>query len=454
VDEIGAQLGRHGLWADLGAWNSLSTFAAYRDVSYFETQAVWADAERSVELFRCHPFTPSPQRADIRAALDLTAGFLARHCDDRGRIRPRLTGWLPVSRTLHAEAQAAYALLRAARVTGSAEWAAAGDRVLHRLARRAEPEPGDEQSLWLVDLNYADLDTQALAVLALLEYEACTEKQDLAPVRDGLIRYLLRQIQLDGGLVERRASPSGAITPAENPVAGPARTALVFVRLYEKTGLPVWYDHAVTAAVALLREHFVDVPMAELPRDAACTRLLDELFTFTRNPVCVLQSERLAGAVLAEQVTDPQLLDLVGGVGRSPELAPAVDLCRVLLAVHRLLADEDRDLAADRTRSGIQLALWFVVQGTVGPESAVFCTDAPERLGLVRLSLAGHEGDLALQAAAVLCLAEALERGSASNLLEPPPTDRGAGKVLGDTAERATVLPRILPDREALRGQP
>jgi len=372
--------------ADLGKWSSISSYGGPQWVTLFESQSFFYDGARLTPLFRGHRLVDTATAADLLEAARQAGRFLLQWCNEDGEFVVKLWEWQtgPDDRELRREhAGAILALVELHAATGDAEFLAGAERAARHLLGSLQPCDQEGKAGCLVENSRSRLDANALAVLALLRLgeEARTTRYNKAVARLG--HYLLRQRQPGGALVGERSHPSGRIR-ATAAVSASALGVAAFARLYEKAGRPVFRDSAREALDSLLTTHVKNREMGQLPQDEWLLEAMDMLFTFSRDPALVQQTERIALGIVASLTLTPDFPDLFGSVARHPSATAAASRTHALAIASRLLHDAGRDIAADKLRQDLQPALAFQLQAQIDAPAAMYLSRPQKYVGAFR----------------------------------------------------------------------
>jgi len=443
---IAERLLAEGDMTRLGHWQSITSWRGQQAVTFFETQAYYADGKTSTLLFRGHRLIDPLNEETLRAAARRNAAFLRRCIRADGSFVCELPGWQTGddgSEPVPAFTLALLALLDWQELDPSADTLAAAGKGIHYLLTLLKPFKPDAQAACVVEDYHSLLGTNALAVLALAKYGSVTHKDEYSDHLNRLGRYLLDQIQPDGSLVCERTYPS-ATARGTVSLAAQAQAVVAFARLYEKTGRREYLDAATRTVGYLVQDQLARKEIEQLPPDGWLLMALDETFTFTRDPECVRQAERLASAIYMFQTLDPVFPDCLGAWGNSPVLAAAAPRTLGLLAAAKLCRDTRRELMAEKALAAAHLGLIFQLQGQFDTPATLYLRDADPYLGAFRDDLTGCGLRLETQAESLFCLTSAV-RVSVRLAGKPLPLTEPLKTALTTARTQVVTFPRCLP---------
>lgn len=481
VHYISEQLARQKRWQDVGRWTAIVSHKGGQRVCFFETLSFLTDGAAVLPLFRGHRMFSTITLKDMENAAREGGDFLVAACSEERPLRVKLPEWragLDDEISPREFAAGAIALLRLSGWLQDGRYRQCAARYLdHVLSRSRATAPGgsvrcvvervpehEAMAKGLIG-EVAYLETNALAVLALLEFLKCAPDDAAAdafrPAVAPLARYLLQQIQPGGEMVRARQYPDGRLVP-EIDVTAAALAGAAFTGLYEFTGESTFLDRATLVMENLKKHHLDETPMEALPREPWLMAAIDRYFTFNHDRSWLEAVERMALAAAADQVrntelaeSDPRrrtpllqgslLPDLFGSVPDYPSLTASAERTRLLAIAARLLRD------ARGAETGLAMlteatpAVLFQMQAQMLPEVRMYLEKPEAYRGLFRDHLRDFGFGLGTQARQLLSLAELAMEMQAQGIDELP-IDAQVGIAMKATRRRISEFPRTLTE--------
>ncbi|MFN8609011.1 MAG: hypothetical protein U0931_15865 [Vulcanimicrobiota bacterium] len=370
---------RQGLQADA----ELPTFR-------FRTQqALWT--RRTTEpLYRGHRLYRSEDITSVQLlqAASLAGDFLVRQLDSSGRFdyayHPAEDRSESGYNTLR-HAGACYALAQLSRASGRPEYARAAASGLGYLVSQLKPAgPG---RLALVEQGSVKLGGNALAVVALLEYQEATSDRRWWPQARQLGLSLLAAQAPSGAFpVHKSDFGSGAsldFTSGYYP--GEALLALLYLDRQEPHG--PWLEACRRGAVYLIVKRDGATPEARLPHDHWLLLALDQLQARQPDPLYPAHMRKLCAAIGQAQLRSQPELDWNGGFYRPPRTGPTAIRCEGLAAACPWLEKSQRAEVRENLLNGLA----FLLQTQLQPESCVYFPKPERALGAIPRSLTNYE---------------------------------------------------------------
>lgn len=434
-------------------WSKVSSFQGPQIVHFFECQSVFRDGAASYPLYRGHRLFDRVDAAQVLASARRVGDFLARVCNADGQFQVLFPEWEagPAGITpLRDHAATVLALARLSRVTKDAEHLAATRRALGRLLSWQQPFGADGKASCIVEDDRIDLDTNALAVLALLELRGRGGSERVDTVLGRLGRYLLQQSQPGGDLICARNHPAGSIR-AETSLTASSLGVLALLGMYEETARSVFLEAATGAMRSLLARHVAGREMDRLPKDEWFMAALDKCFTFTRDSELRTVAERMSLGISATMTLEPDFPDLLGSFSSHRSATLASQKTRALLCAAKLLRDTGRDRASDELLASAALGLTFQLQAQVGPAAAIHMVKPDDYAGAFRDHVLAFGFALHCQHRQLLCLLQAYDQLSRLPDGVFPERDRLVRAAVRSKSD-LTRFPRCLPARSVGRS--
>ncbi|MBS2036542.1 hypothetical protein JST97_16235 [bacterium] len=356
----------------------------------FQTQqALWT--RQTVEpLFRGHRLYRAQDltSAQLLKAARLAGDFLVRQLDARGHFD---YAYHPAED--HSEnsynslrhAGACYALCQLSRASQQPAYAQAAARGLGYLVGQLKPVAGG--GLALVEQRSVKLGGNALAVIALLEYQQTTGDRRWWPQARRLGRTLLAaQVPSGAFPVHKSDFTSGAnleFTSGYYP--GEALLALLYLDRQEPAG--PWLAAAQRGARYLILERDHGLGPDKLPHDHWLLLALDQLQQRKPDPLYPAHMQKLCTAICSAQLHHQPELDWNGGFYRPPRTGPTAIRCEGMAAAWPWLQKSQQEIVRQSLLDGMV----FQLQAQLQPESCVYFPKPERPLGAIPRSLTNFE---------------------------------------------------------------
>jgi len=275
------------------------------------------------------------------------------------------------------QALGAFALARAARLTGDEKYAVRASQTVLSLLAETPSDPANPSARKPVQPAVVCNPVGAAAYLALAIYELPDAAPQLVQCGEELCQFLRGYLQTDGSV---RCSEPGSSVDAdgENLYPGPALAALA---MSQRTSPAPWKKEALGRGLAYYRKHFqarphpafvpwMAVAFAEThlqTKDAACAEFVFEMCDWLRK----LQYEHQDGPRAFWRGGFPTVAD-----GKVVQTAPTIDTAYYAMGLAdacRMIRQMDRPDTAryDHYRSALTRALQFLTTLQFGEENTL-----------------------------------------------------------------------------------
>ena len=339
---------------------------------------------RGHRLYTIDQLTPERLRDAARRAGD----FLLRQLDTQGRFayayRP------PDDRNskdynLLRHAGCCYALVQLSQSSAEARYREAAQRALQYLVTFLKAD--EAGNLSLVEGGQVKLGGNALAIVALLEYQRASHDDGWNHLALGLGRSLLAAQSKDGRFaVHKRDFASGESSEfTSGYYPGEAILALTYLHRLQPQG--PWLAAAARAADYLIEVRDKRVPDLKLPHDHWLLLGLSQLQELRPQARYPRHMRAICRAIRAAQRKHSQEPDWDGGFYSPPRLGPTAIRCEGLAAALRWLPAAE----AQETRLCLQRGVVFQMQAQLDPESCAYFPDPARSLGGIPRSLTQYE---------------------------------------------------------------
>lgn len=334
------------------------------------------------------PVREAETAADLEKSLRLAAGYLVRQCQPNGQfvyrrhlnpdVVPRPAyNILRHAGTMYALAQhqarspdAAQldALRRAARffreqclapVEGHPEVLAAWSRA--ELTRRTGPAT-------------AKLGGAGLGLVGLISVEQVAPGTTPLEELRGLARFILAMQNADGRFHSKFTPEAGGLDKEFVSLYYPGEAALGLVMLYEVDPDTRWLQSAANAVgyLARLRQGETQVPADHwvLLATARLLPLHDRVLSPPPREALIAHGRQVCESILAEQVTNAPLAELIGGFALDGRTTPTATRLEGLLAALTFLPESDAELRR-RIETAVRRGMTFLLRAQVrnGPHA-------------------------------------------------------------------------------------
>lgn len=352
-------------------------------------QALWTP-QVTQPLYRGHRLYRSQDlnSAQLLEAARLAGDFLVRQLDPQGHFdysyhpaEDRSEDGYNMLR----HAGACYALAQLSRASGEPAYAKAAARGLNYLVGQLQPVAGGR--LALVEQRSVKLGGNALAVIALLEYQEVTGDRRWWPQARQLgLSLLAAQVPSGAFPVHKSDFSSGStldFTSGYYP--GEALLALLYLDRQDPKG--PWLEAARRGAHYLILQRDKGLAEDKLPHDHWLLLALSQLQKRQPDPLYPAHMGRLCSAIRQAQLHDYPEMDGNGGFYRPPRTGPTAIRCEGLAAAWPWLKPAQQDL----TRRSLLAGMVFQLQTQLQPESCVYFPKPERALGAIPRSLTNYE---------------------------------------------------------------
>lgn len=351
----------------------------------FTTRTVFTDGKTVISLYRGHRLYDAVTPDGLLAAAARGGDYLVHAVDDDGRFVYAYfpeTNLVSTGYNIVRHAGTLYAMVELYGITGDPELGAAIDRALGYMIRATQPCPGlttGVETRCLVENDEVKLGSNALAIVALVEYMTVTGDETYLPETLELAAWIKEAQQPDGSMVHKVVISTGEITAFESQYY-PGEAILGMTRLYRYTGDAQWLDVAEAAAQYLILVRDADVPVERLNHDHWLLYALNDLYRQRPEQIYLDHALRITDAILdLQRQANPLYPDWLGSYYNPPRSTPTATRTEGLCAAYRLFRDYDLDDEADRIMPALELGVRFQLQTQFDIPSAQYVRD-PQRV--------------------------------------------------------------------------
>jgi len=372
------------------------------DLYRFTTRGYFTDGRIVAPLYRGHRLYGAMSRERALASARAGAAYLVRSLDKTGRFVyayfPRTDGASKRYNILR-HAGTVYALLDVYRETHDARVLEAARRGIGYLLTHIKPMPlGGRETACVVEDDVVKLGGNALAIVALAEYQRATGDRRHLPVMVRLAEWIRGVQDPDTGrfTVHRQRYSDRKVSRFVSDYY-PGEALLALARLYRVDDAPAdkkrregWLDVAEKNARYLITVRD-NVPAEKQIHDHWLLYALDELYRLRKNPLYLRHARRISRVILLRQrrlSTDP---DWLGSYHTPPRSTPTATRTEGLCAACRLLRNAGEATEAQKVLAAAASGLRFQMYNQFGPETAMYLPDPARCLGGIRRSLTDFE---------------------------------------------------------------
>lgn len=359
----------------------------------FNTISVFSDGSSAWTLFRGNRRWESHTKKDVEQSLNWAGKYLVRSVKGDGSF---VYNYDPIldreSRdyNLVRHAGTVFAMLELYRRNRDSELLGAAERAIGYLLRQVKDGTVRGQAVkFVVENGDTKLGGNALAVLALAEYERATGDGRYRQTMRGLGEWILATQAPDGRFtVHKQTVPEGKVSKFQSEYY-PGEAIFALMRVYGLTGEKKWLDAADAGARYQLKV-FSKLDDVKLPHDHWLLYGLNEVHRNRPRPEFLEGARRFARVIIQAQHTranQPQP-DWDGGYYSPPRSAPTATRMEGLNSAYALARDFGLRKEEKQIREAIERGTGFLLRIQVGPESAMYCRNPGRSLGGVRESLA------------------------------------------------------------------
>jgi hypothetical protein len=359
----------------------------------FNTISFFGDGKSAWPLFRGNREWREYSKADIDSALELAGKYLARSVKEDGafvyQYEPFL-GQESEDYNIVRHAGTIFAMMDLCGARKDPEVLKAAERAIGYLLRQVREGSVSGKSVkMVVEGGDVKLGGNALAVLALSEYERVTGNRDHDEVMKGLAEWILATQATNGRFkVHKQSFPSGKVSSFQSEYY-PGEAIFALMRVYSLTGGKKWLDAAEAGALYQLKV-FSKLDDRRLPHDHWLLYGLNEVQRARPRQEFIDGARRFARVIIQAQHTrenQPQP-DWDGGYYKPPRSAPTATRMEGLDSAFALARDFGGKEEAAQIRLAIERGIGFLLRIRVGPETAMYCKDPGRSMGGFRESLA------------------------------------------------------------------
>ncbi len=359
----------------------------------FNTISFFGDGKSAWPLFRGNREWREYSKADIDSALELAGKYLARSVKEDGafvyQYEPFL-GQESEDYNIVRHAGTIFAMMDLYGARKDPEVLKAAERAIGYLLRQVREGSVSGKSVkMVVEGGDVKLGGNALAVLALSEYERVTGNRDHDEVMKGLAEWILATQATNGRFkVHKQSFPSGKVSSFQSEYY-PGEAIFALMRVYSLTGGKKWLDAAEAGALYQLKV-FSKLDDRRLPHDHWLLYGLNEVQRARPRQEFIDGARRFARVIIQAQHTrenQPQP-DWDGGYYKPPRSAPTATRMEGLDSAFALARDFGGKEEAAQIRLAIERGMGFLLRIQAGPETAMYCKDPARSMGGFRESLA------------------------------------------------------------------
>jgi hypothetical protein len=345
------------------------------DAYRFDTRHVLVDAA-------------GPRTINWRDAAAFGGMYLAQAVNEQGRFTyqfdPRTT-LVPPKYNMLRHSGSIYAMLELYRVTHDADLLAAVERAIDYLLRQVRDLSVGEQRVKVVEeRGDVKIGGNALAILALVEYQHATGDDRHLPLARMLAQYLVATQADDGHfLIHKLLVPEGRDSGFVSEYY-PGEAIFALMRLYGIDNDPRWLRCAAANADYLIDIRDAGKPVEELLPDHWLLYGLDVLHRARPDDRYLTHAIKVSRAVRLDQ---HDAGPWIGGFFDPARSTPTATRVEGLVAAHRLLRDFGHADEAAQIAEAIDRGAAFVQRCQIGPDLAMFYPMPQRTLGGVTASL-------------------------------------------------------------------
>lgn len=363
-----------------------SSFAVFRTISAF------SDGMSAWPLFRGNRPWQTYTEKDIEQSLAWAGKFLARSVRKDGSFVYQYDPLLDregQEYNILRHAGTVYAMLELYRKNRDPELLRAAEKALGYLIRQVKEGTVRGRAVkFVVERGEVKLGGNALAVLALAEYERATSDRRYRTEMEGLGEWMLATQAPDGRFtIHKQGYPDGKVSKFQSEYY-PGEAVFALARVYGLTGERKWLDAADAGARYQLKV-FSRLEDSKLPHDHWLLYGLNEVHRKRPRPEFLEGAMRFARVIIQAQHTQANQSqpDWDGGYYKPPRSAPTATRMEGLNSAYALARDFGTKEGAKRIREAVRRGTGFLLRIQVGPEVAMYCKNPEKSLGGFRESL-------------------------------------------------------------------
>ncbi len=360
----------------------------------FQAASGFSDGEVEVPLYRGHRSFDGFSREDLIASATRAGAYLvqATHADGRfDYIYEPVEGIVPAKYNILRHAGTIFAMGELYAVMHDEALIGAVRRAISFLLEQMKPCGNDGKALCVVERREVKLGGNALAIVALTQYQEITGDRQYLPLMEKLARWILEQQHADG-----KFQPHKIFWPEESATGFvsdyyPGEALLALVRLYDLTKDAALIDAAERGARWLITVRDVEKSRAKINHDHWLLYAFGALYRHRPKQLYLDHAMKIAGAIVARQNRKPRYPDWLGSYYKPPRSTPTAIRSEGLAAAWQMAQDAGRAEQAKTILTAINRGVAFELQTQFDPEWAMFMHDPERAMGAFRESLTGFE---------------------------------------------------------------
>lgn len=365
------------------------------DLVVFTALSMFHDGSSQHDLYRGSRQTRDLIEADLMEAARLSAGYLARNIDDKGRFnylydplkdtRPEGYNILRHSGTIYSMLEY-YELAKDQAILQAAEKA-----LLYLGSSIKNTRKGGIGMAVVVEDNEVKLGGNALGAIAIAKYMEVTGNRKYLPLLQQLGEWILSVQEKDGDFgVHKQRFSDGAISDFRSAYY-PGEAILALMRIHHLDPRSKWLDGASRGARYLVLARDKGLKDHELPHDHWLLYGLEELYRLDKDPVFLEHAMRISREIVRVQNRNSVFPDWDGGFSNDPRSTPASTRMEGLGAAYRMASGAGMSDEAEKILGSLLLGTSFISRNQIGPSWAMYMKNPEASLGGVRESLTRFE---------------------------------------------------------------
>ncbi len=363
---------------------------------FFRTLGYTLEGRRLRPLYRGHRLFSEEQLtpdALVRSAQEGT-DYLVRVTDAAGRF---VYSQDPSDRSMFdaynmlRHAGTIYSMVEMYQVNGDAKLLAAIERAIDFLLANIKPCPNFATRQCAVDIDSVKLGGNALAAIALAQYEAATGNTEYRERAASLVGWI-QDVQDEAGqfTVHKESFPRGVASSFVSEYY-PGEAVLALVRVFERTGDSSLLDTAERASRWLIQVRDGGKGVDQLSHDHWLLYGLDALHRHRPDPLYVTHAGKIVQAIVDAQNTEPEWIDWLGSYYRPPRTTPTAIRTEGLAAAWSMMGRVGDRKTMTRIEAAVRLGIRFQLQTQASPELNMFLAEPAPTLGGFRRGLDEYE---------------------------------------------------------------
>ncbi len=365
------------------------------DLVVFTTLSMFHDGSSRHDLYRGSRQTRDLSEGDLMEAARLSAGYLARNIDDKGRFNylyDPLKNTRPEGYNILRHAGTIFSMLEYYELARDQAILQAAEKALLYLGSSIKNTmKGGIGMAVVVEDNEVKLGGNALGAIAIAKYMEITGNREYLPLLQKMGEWILSVQEKNGDFgVHKQRFSDGAISDFRSAYY-PGEAILALIMIHHLDPRWKWLDGASRGARYLVLARDKELKDHELPHDHWLLYGLEGLYRLEKDPIFLEHAMRISREIVRVQNRNSVFPDWDGGFSNDPRSTPASTRMEGLGAAYRMASGAGMSDEAEKILGSLLLGTSFISRNQIGPSWAMYMKNPEASLGGVRESLTRFE---------------------------------------------------------------